>query len=153
MSLRSGGGRAHLACGAILLALGALSLVEALRIRDDWLGAKLMPGALAVVFVALGAGHLVPSATVPAGDAPRWPDAPGWRRVILVFALLAIYVAGLPWLGFLPATAIFVLVLLRGLGDYSWVKAIALTAAIALASYIVFQHLLGMPLPAGPFGV
>ena len=153
MSTSSGARRAHLVCGAILLALGALSLVELVRIKDEWQGAKLLPGALALVLAALGAGHFVPSAAVSAGDAPRWPDALGWRRIVLVFGLLAIYVAGLPWVGFLPATAIFVLVLLRGLGDYSWVKAIALTAAIALASYIVFQHLLGMPLPTGPFGV
>jgi hypothetical protein len=33
-------------CGGLLLLLGALSLVEALRLRDSWQGARLMPAAL-----------------------------------------------------------------------------------------------------------
>ncbi len=137
--------RADLLCGGTLVALGVVSLVEALRIRDDWQGAKLMPAALAVALAVLGAGHAVPA--LAAAERLAWPDAAGWRRVVFVFGLLALYVAGLPFLGFLPATALFVLILVRALGAFSWVLAIALTGAIAVASHLVFQRWLGMPLP------
>jgi putative tricarboxylic transport membrane protein len=140
------------------MALGVLSLVEALRVKDAWQGARLMPAALGVILVALGIGHLLPSmarqaGAGPAGTLPAWPDALARRRVVFMFGVLALYVAGLPHLGFLLATALFVLVLLRALGSYSWAMTIALTGAIAVASHVVFIHWLGMPVPSGFLGV
>ena len=149
--------RASLLCGGLFLALGLLSLVEALRIKDAWQGARLMPAALGVTLVALGLGHLLPSmaghaGAGPAGALPAWPDALARRRVVFMFGALALYVAGLPHLGFLLATALFVLILLRALGSYSWAVTIALTGAIASAGHVVFIHWLGMPVPSGFLG-
>lgn len=135
------------------MALGVLSLVEALRVKDAWQGARLMPAALGVMLVALGMGHLLPSMADSAAASPAWPDAAARRRVVLMFGVLVLYVAGLPHLGFLVATALFVLTLLRALGSYSWAMTIALTGAIALASHVVFIHWLGMPVPSGFLGV
>jgi len=143
--------RADLLSGVFLVALGVVSLVEALRVRDDWQGAKLMPAALAIVLVVLGAGHFVPA--LAAAERPAWPDASRGRRLALVFGALVLYVAALPFLGFLPATALFVLVLLGALGDFSWAVTIVMTGAIASASHVVFKHWLGMPLPSGLFGL
>ena len=145
--------RANLLCGGLLVALAAVSLLEALRIKDDWQGARLMPAALAVVLVALGVGHLVPSTAGSAAGLPAWPDAPGWRRVAFVFGALVLYVIVLPPLGFLFSTALFVLILLRSLGAYSWALTLVLTGAIAIATHVVFKHWLGMPLPAGLAGL
>ena len=144
--------RVSLVCGGLCMALGALSLVEALRIKDAWQGARLMPLALGVTLVALGIAHLVPSTAGPKGALPALPDALARRRVVFMFCALALYVAALPHLGFLVATALFVLALLRALGSYSWVKALVLTGAIAGASHLVFIHWLGMPLPSGLLG-
>ena len=145
--------RASLLFGGLFLALGLLSLVEAIRIKDAWQGARLLPAALGVTLVALGIGHLLPSASGPAGVLPVWPDALARRRVVFMFAALALYVAGLPHLGFLLATVLFVLVLLRSLGSYSWPMTIALTGAIAGSTYVVFIQWLGMPVPSGFLGV
>jgi putative tricarboxylic transport membrane protein len=137
--------RTDLVCGGFLLALGAMSLVEALRLEDDWQGARLMPGALAIVLVALGVGHLRRSTA--AAPLVAWPDGAGWRRVAVVFAALALYVIALPFLGFLFATALFVLFLLRALGRYSWTRTLILTGSIAGGCALVFERWLGMPLP------
>ena len=145
--------RANLLGGGVLGLLGVVSLVEALRIRDDWPGARLMPAALGLVLIALGMAHLVPSGRGPADDSGAWPDAPGRRRVAVVFGLLALYVAGLPLLGFLPATALFLLTLLRFLGALSWPMTLVMAGAIALAAHVVFRHWLAMPLPPGAFGL
>ena len=143
----------NLLCGGLFLALGLLSLVEALRIKDAWQGARLMPVALGITLVALGIGHLLPSMAGPAGAPPAWPDAPARRRVVFMFGVLTLYVAGLPHLGFLLATALFVLILLRALGSYSWAMTIAITGAVAVACHVVFIHWLGMPVPSGFLGV
>jgi putative tricarboxylic transport membrane protein len=141
--------RTDLVCGGCLVALGALSLVEALRLRDDWQGAKLVPALVGAVLVLLGVAHLRARATEP----PAWPDAVNARRVVVMFVVLVLYVAVLPWLGFLPATVLFVLVLVRSLGTYSWTRSIVVTMAIAAGTHVVFKHWLGMPLPAGPLGL
>jgi hypothetical protein len=143
----------NVVCSGLFVALGLLSSVEAVRIKDAWQGARLMPAALGVTLVALGLGHLVPSMTGQAGALPAWPDALARQRVVFMFGALALYVAGLPHLGFLLATALFVLVLLRALGSYSWAMTITLTGAIAVASHVVFIHWLGMPVPSGFLGV
>jgi hypothetical protein len=143
----------NLLCGGLFMALGVLSLAEALRVKDAWQGARLMPAALGVTLVALGIGHLLPSMAGSAAAPPAWPDAPARRRVVLMFGVLVLYVAGMPHLGFLLATALFVLILLRALGSYSWAMTIALTGAIAVASHVVFIHWLGMPVPSGFLGV
>ena len=141
--------RTNLVCGGLLVALGALALVEALRVRDEWQGARLMPAVVGAVLLLLGAAHLV----APAVERAVWPDRAGARRVGGAFVVLVLYVVLLPFLGFLPATALFVLVFLRAFGAVAWPAAVALTIAIALTTHVVFRHWLGMPLPAGVFGV
>jgi hypothetical protein len=135
--------------GLVLIALGALSVIEGFRLRDDWQGAKLMPLAVGGVLLLLGAAHF----RARPEDDSTWPDYHAGRRVAFMFAVLALYVIVLPSLGFLPATAIFVLILLRALGSYSWVATAAITAAVSLSTHVVFKHWLGMALPVGRFGV
>ncbi len=99
------------------------------------------------VLVLVGLAH---GREATATDA--WPDAAGGRRVLALLALLVLYVALLPSLGFLLATVLFALPLVRALGAMSWPLAIGTAAAIALASHVVFKHWLGMPLPSGLLG-
>ena len=125
--------------------LAAASLVEAVRLKDDWHGARLMPAVLAAVLAALAVAHVRPAAVE--APAPAWPQAGGWRRIAVVFAALVLYVALLEPLGFLLSTALFVLALVRALGAWSWLATGAVTLSIALACHLLFKRWLGMPLP------
>jgi hypothetical protein len=137
--------RARLLCGAVLLVLAVACLVEAVRLKDDWQGARLMPGVLAVVFAVLAVTHLRPA---PADAAPaEWPDTGGRRRIALVFGALVVYAALLEPIGFLFATALFVLCVLRVLGTWSWMTTTAITLSMAIVCDAVFRRWLGMPLP------
>ena len=130
--------------GVLLLLLGTASVVEAFRIKDDWSGAKLMPVVAAVALLAVGAAHFA----VPPrrGDRVAWS---GRARVGLVIAVLVSYVATLTTLGFLLTTVVMLLVLIRGVGGYSWPAAIGLAVALGGACHVVFRVWLGMPLPEG----
>ena len=139
--------RISLVCGAFLVALGAVALLETLRLRDGWLGARLMPALVGGMLVLVGLAHVREPITLEA-----WPDPAASARVLAVLALLALYVVLLPFLGFLLATLLFALPLVRALGAMSWSLTLATAAAIALGSHVVFKHWLGMPLPAGPLG-
>jgi putative tricarboxylic transport membrane protein len=139
--------RIPLVGGGFLVVLGAVALLEAFRLRDGWLGARLMPALVGGVLVLAGLAH----ATEP-GTAVAWPDAAGGRRVLALLALLVLYVALLPWLGFPIATLLFALPIVRSLGSTSWPRALLTAAVIAGACHVVFKHWLGMPLPAGVLG-
>jgi hypothetical protein len=145
--------RVNLVCAGLLWGLGALTLFEGLRIRDDWPGARLLPTVLAVVLALLGAGHLLSSEAELAAERAVWPDAACVRRTAFVFGTLVLYVVLLPVLGFLLATAVFMLLMLRTLGALSWAVALVLTGATAGTCHVVFQHWLGVPLPRGPLGL
>ena len=142
---------AHRGVGALLLVLGAGSLVEAFAIKDDWAGAKLMPVVAAVALLAVGAAHVAvrPRAASGAPGIEGDTTARGLSRVGIVVAMLVVYVAALPTLGFLAATMTLLLVLVRRLGGYRWPAAIGLAIALGAACHVVFRVWLGMPLPEG----
>ena len=107
-----------------------------------------MPAVVGLTLLLLGAAH----ARVPVA-AEAWPTAAGGRRVVGLLGLLVLYVALLPALGFLLATALFALPLVRLLGPTSWPRAALTAVSIAVASHVVFKHWLGMPLPSGLIGL
>jgi hypothetical protein len=144
--------RAPRAVGLALIGLGLLSAVETLRIKDDWSGARLLPAVIALALLALGLAHLRAGAPEGAAAPDRSAGRPGVLRMGAVLAALVGYVASLPALGFLPATAILVVALLRGLGEYRWPFALAVGLGFALAAHAVFRVWLGMPVPAGLLG-
>src|SRR5688500_12213309 len=64
---------------------------------------------------ALLAILLILEAARRSSDAPvDWPDRHGVRRVTLTFAAIVGFITIVPWLGFVFATAVFVLVMLLG---------------------------------------
>lgn len=132
--------------GLVLLAIGAGSLVETFRIKDDWSGARLLPLVAAIALLLLGVAHFVAR---PAAVTTEPDERPATRRVVLVLALLVAYVALFPTLGFLVTTVALLLVLIGALSDYRWPVKIGLAVLLGLACHVVFRMWLGMPLPDG----
>ena len=52
-------------------------------------------------------------------------------------------------LGFMPAIGLFVFFNLKLLSNLGWIKAALVSAAAAVAAYLFFDSLLGIPLPRG----
>ena len=71
-----------------------------------------------------------------------------WRPMIMVIGLIA-YVAGLNIVGYLIATLVLSMVLLRILGTKKWWVLAFASLCIASGSYILFDRLLNVTLPAG----
>jgi putative tricarboxylic transport membrane protein len=75
------------------------------------------------------------------------------RQVFTALAALILFGMLLRPLGFLIVTPLFLLFMMRLLGVRSWV-AVVLTAALSTAGiWIVFDRLLGVPLPNGLLGL
>jgi hypothetical protein len=80
------------------------------------------------------------------------PDdlVPDRKYVVFSFLLIFLYVLGIDYLGFYPATVPAVFIVLKAvLRMKSWTMAIAGTAAIAGSVFVIFTVLLQLPLPRG----
>lgn len=83
---------------------------------------------------------------------PAWPRGPALWRVLGVVAGLALLAGATQYVGFAVASAITMLVLLKSVERAGWIESLAITLAAVTVVMGLFGHLLGMPLPRGPWG-
>jgi putative tricarboxylic transport membrane protein len=68
--------------------------------------------------------------------------------VAIATAALIVYALALPTVGFVVATVIVLLLMMRGFGGMSWSRAFLISLSTVLVTYIGFRKL-GVPLPHG----
>ena len=85
-----------------------------------------------------------------AGDLDRPADI--GRTEVLFTAMGFAYWLALPWLGYVVATCLFLLVGTLGLGERVSLRPFAVSIGTAVALWVVFVFLLGVPLPDLPLG-
>jgi putative tricarboxylic transport membrane protein len=101
---------------------------------------------VAAVFTAVSAIILL----VSRGRADHDRPADIGRTEILFTGLGFAYWASLPWLGYIVATSLFLLVGALSLGERVSVRPFAVSIGTAAALWVVFAFLLGVPLPGLP---
>jgi putative tricarboxylic transport membrane protein len=72
-----------------------------------------------------------------------------WKKIVLTLGSLLVFGFVFERLGYLLATFLFIIFLLRAVERQSWGLAISVALSASLVSYVVFGLLLGTPLPAG----
>lgn len=148
--------RADRITGATLVVLSLAFSAAALKYYTYWgengPGPGFLPAWLGLVMAALGALLLVGSLRAR-GPSPDWlPDHAGLRRLALVMGATVAFVALLGVLGMALATALFIVVLVRGLGGHRWRLALGVAVGLAAINYLVFTFWLRVPFPVGVFG-
>ncbi len=128
-------------------------------------GPRALPFLLGIILAILGVALAVIRSAGPpvdgkdlssAGPASRPqadPPAPPTTRIALVtFGLLLVYAFLLDTIGFISATAGLMLAAMAGvLGMRRWVFMAVFAAAFAAGTWLVFNTLLGIPLPRDPW--
>ncbi len=114
-------------------------------------GAAIFPMIVGVAFMVISLITIWEAwrTTAVTGDFDL-PIGADRRRLLLMIAILVAYVALLPWLGQVVASALFVIAMLRVLTALPWLRIVAYGLAIALLTYLFFGILLGVQLPRGP---
>jgi len=88
-----------------------------------------------------------------------WVDIPAsarfadWRQlrsVVSVVIPTAIYVVLVPYLGIYLASALLIGTFMKWLGRYDWGRTVALSIAVPLITYFMFERWFLVPLPKGP---
>lgn len=148
--------RADQITGATLVVLSLAFSAAALNYYTYWgengPGPGFLPAWLGLVMAVLGALLLVGSLRARGPSIDWLPDRTGMRRLAVVTGATIAFVALLAVLGMAVATALFIVVLVRGLGRHRWTVALAVAAGVAAINYLVFTYWLRVPFPVGVFG-
>jgi len=152
--------RSELGICALLAALGVLVLVDALRIPTDFaqrgpIGPKAVPvvvGALLLLVAVLLARDVLRGGR---GESEIGedvdPDARSdWRTVLLLSAAFLSNVALIDLVGFPISGAILFWGAAYALGSRNFVRDPLIAAGLSILTFVLFNNLLGVPLPGGP---
>lgn len=116
-------------------------------------GPGLWPGVIAAGLILVSAGLLLHTVM---GKRKEEDEAPGMlsegpRRVYITMGILIIYVALLPYLGFILSSVIMLFALIQWFGTYKIWLSLPVAIAMTLIIYFVFKSLLNVPVDFGIF--
>ncbi|WP_433285179.1 tripartite tricarboxylate transporter TctB family protein [Pseudonocardia sp. CA-142604] len=143
------------AFGALMMLTSVLVIVDAVQLPDTTavVGPAVVPLPVGVLLGGVGAGLLVDSVTKlrEAVPGPPWQSRAGLRVLALVIALI-LFAVLLPLLGYVvSATALFVAAALLLGAPRGW-RVVAYGWALAATVFLIFDRMIGLTLPAGPWG-
>jgi putative tricarboxylic transport membrane protein len=141
--------------GGLMLIAAVLVIVDAVRLPDTGavVGPAAVPLPVGVLLGVVGAGLLVDSRVKLARATPGepWQPRAGLRVLALVAALVA-FALLLPLLGYVVcATGLFVAAAFLLGAPRDW-RAPVWGWALAAVVFLVFDRLIGLTLPTGPWG-
>lgn len=139
---------------AIILAASLWYIFEALKMpmmAGKAPGAGWMPLLLGVVMGLLSILLLVTASRRPSSKDTKveWPRGEGMFNNVAILVGLAVSVIVLETAGYLLSTLVFLVVLMKILGKYSWKLSIAMSVIFSATMYWVFKIFLEIPLPSG----
>jgi putative tricarboxylic transport membrane protein len=139
--------------GAALVLMGIVAIWESRAFPLGSLhrpGPAFMPVLLAVLLILFGVAVAAMGADARRLLATGWSD---WRHAAAIFGCCAFAAWGLDRLGYRLTMTVVLAVLFVGLERLAVVTSLVLTAGMAWGSFYLFDSLLKVPLPRGPFGL
>ena len=141
------------AAGAALVVIGLVTMWESRQYPLGSLhrpGPAYMPVVLALVLIVFG---VLLAAMGGAGErlaSVQWHE---WRHAVAIFAACAFTAWALDRLGYRLTIAAVMLFLLGALERKGILVTVLMTVAVAWGSFFLFDTMLRVPLPRGPFGL
>ena len=139
--------------GVALVVIGLVAVWESRAFPLGTLhrpGPAYMPLLLAVLLIVFGIAVFAMGRSARSLVEIGWPE---WRHAAAIFGACAFAAFGLDRLGYRLTMAVVVGLLLLGLERRGWALGLGLTVAMAWGSFYLFDTILRVPLPRGPFGL
>lgn len=137
-------------------AFGALWAVQSSRLAywsEFAPGSGFLPFWLGIILIVLSLAFLALSFLQPESDPPAAAtESAGRGRVISIVLGLLACILVLEWIGFVAAITAYLLFLLLVVERRPLHEAAGVAAGTSFLLWLVFQHWLHVPLPAGPWG-
>ncbi|WP_162788349.1 tripartite tricarboxylate transporter TctB family protein [Amycolatopsis albispora] len=147
--------RATLAFGALMLVAAVLVVVDAVGLPETSavVGPAAVPLPVGVLLAVVGAALLVRSRAQLATATPGADRPPhGVLRVVALVGTLAAFALLLPVLGYVVCSAALFTATAMLLGAPRRPSTAAIGWTLAAVVFLVFDRLIGLTLPAGPWG-
>jgi putative tricarboxylic transport membrane protein len=149
---------ADLATASVLLLLGGVVVVDALRLGIGWGtdGPKsgFFPFWLAVLMIAACGGIVVQALrrTSAAPFVTRAQLAPVLKVLLPATALVVLTAppGNIPGLGLYVASAVYIAVYMRWIGHHRWLTVAAVSIGVPIACFVIFELWFLVPMPKGP---
>lgn len=139
------------AFAAVVLCLGLFLAVQTIAMGGGpqyaVVGPRAFPAGVAAGLLVLGALELW--SAVRSDDEPQQRMELDWIPLAWVAAALLLQLALLKWLGWIPVATLIFVAVARALGSRSLRKELLLGMAMALATFLIFNYVLGLGLPWG----
>ena len=146
----------------VLLALSALVVYDSYRLGSKWgndgpqsgyfpfyIGLLLGVASLAtLVRVFLTQWRRDGKATAPPGLFVEWGQL---KLVLSVLVPAVVYVLAVQLVGMYVASAVYIMLFMRWLGHYSWVKSVAIGFGVSAAIFVLFEIWFKVPLYKGVY--
>jgi len=113
-------------------------------------GPAYMPVVVAALLVLFGVAVFLMGGRARRLAEVGWAE---WRHAVAILGACAFAAWGLERLGYRLTMAVVAAFLLLVVERKGWALGLALTVALAWGSFFVFDTLLRVPLPRGPFGL
>jgi hypothetical protein len=139
--------------GGALVLIGLVAMWESRRFPLGSLhrpGPAYVPTLLGVLLIVFGIGVALLGSRSRRVDEVGWHE---WRHAVGIFAACAFAAWGLERLGYRLTMAGVLVFLILVLERKSVILTAILTVAIVGGSFLLFDTLLRVPLPRGPFGL
>ncbi len=147
--------------GLMFALLGAVSLAEGWHItrtaRDganfDAIGPDRYLMALGISLIAVGLWLALRPPQSADGTQDTYGPAQARTNLIVCISMLAAFTLSMPYLGFTLGCFVFLAILFRFLGDWSWLRSTGAAALAAAFFYVGLIRLADVPLPSGILGL
>ena len=139
--------------GAALALLALFVVWESRRLPFGSLrnpGPAFVPVALAAVLLLLGVLLVVFSGRAPALSTLAWTEG---RHAIAIFVVCAFAALALERLGFRATVALSLVFLLGAVERRDPIFTVLFSVGLAAGTFLLFDTILRVPLPRGPFGL
>ncbi len=146
--------KADIIVALILAAVGALVIIDSLRLGIGWAAdgpqSGYFPFYIGLLLVVASLGTI--SVTLFGRDQGRgaFVERTQFRDVLKVLVPAAVFVALIGYIGIYVASALFIGAFMRWLGRFRWRTIAVVSVAVPIALFLLFEIWFLVPLPKGP---
>ncbi len=146
---------ATMVLGGVLAVMAVVTVVDALRLpdSDETVGPAAAPLLVGVLLLVVGLGLVVQGRrSMGVWEYSEHTTKQQWLRLAAVVGTLVLYAALVPYLGFVVSSTLLFTTSALLLGAPNRTRALAYGWIVAAVVFLVFDELIGITLPAGPWG-
>jgi len=145
---------AEVAVAGLFFLLGAIVIVESVRLGARWAADGPQPGYfpfyLGVIICLASVVNAIRGLLLRGPRNRAFVEVGQFKLVLSVLIPSAVFVAAVGWLGIYVSAIVYIGIFMRWLGKYPWWKLIAVAFGVSITFYLIFELWFKVPLPKGP---